>query len=316
MKGAPGRLSGSLLLALVFGLASNEATALAPGGDAYLQRALAVIENDHAGLCPATAGQEELEATVARLADEIRAGPASDPSGPALLGALNRIIFGRLGIRASADLKDPCNLLPSRVLERKQGYCVGIAALYLSLAEKLNLPIHAVATPSHVFLRYDDGATRINIETLQGGADVPDEQYVREQKIPGKSIRRGTFMRNLTMEKFMAQVHNNLGVIYSERKDYSEAAAEYERALDLDPDFPAALYNYGNDLLKNRSYRRAARLFSKSLRLYPTDVWALNNRGLAYLKMEKREKARRDFERALGIDPGFERARKNRDSLE
>jgi Tfp pilus assembly protein PilF len=44
-------------------------------------------------------------------------------------------------------------------------------------------------------------------------------------------------------------------------------------------------------------------------------VWALNNRGLARLKMGKREKARRDFEEALQIDPAFEPARKNLQSI-
>ena len=97
----------------------------------------------------------------------------------------------------------------------------------------------------------------------------------------------------------------------SERKDYEKAAVEYERALDLDSKAPAALYNFGNDLLKTGSYRRAARLFSKSLLLYPTDLWALNNRGLAYVKLGKREKARRDFEEVLRIEPGFEQARRN-----
>jgi len=212
---------------------------------------------------------------------------------------------------ASPDLKDPCNLLPSRVLERKHGYCVGIAALYLVLAEQLDLPIYAVATPSHVFLRYDDGTTRINIETLQGGANVPDEQYVREQKIPEESIRRGVFMRNLTTAEFLAQMRNNLGVVYSERKDYDAAAREYETALGLDGRLPAALYNRGNDLLRQGEYKRAIQGFSKSLQLYPTDVWALNNRGLAYMKLGKREKARRDFEKALQIDPAFEQAQRN-----
>src|SRR6266571_5856784 len=303
MNGGLARLSRSLLLPIVFGLAANEATALPLGGDTHFQRALAVIENDHAGLCPATASQEKFEATIARLADENRAEPASVPSGPASLGALNRMVFGRLGIRATADLKDPCNLLPSRVLERKQGYCVGIAALYLLLAERLDLPIYAVATPSHVFLRYDDGSARINIETLQGGANVPDDQNIREQKIPEESIRRGIFMRNLTVDEFLAQVHNNLAVVYSERKDYDAAAREYELALDLDPRLPAALYNWGNDLLRQGSYRQAVHRFSKSLRLYPTDVWALNNRGLAYLKVGKSEKARKDLQAAISIDP-------------
>jgi tetratricopeptide (TPR) repeat protein len=122
-------------------------------------------------------------------------------------------------------------------------------------------------------------------------------------------------MTNLTADEFIAQIHNNLGVIYSERKEYARAAEQYGQALDLDPRFPTAYYNYGSDLLAQAEYRRAARLFSKSLRLYPTDVWALNNRGLAYSKMGKLKKARRDFEEALKIDPGFEAAKRNLNGL-
>ncbi len=311
MNGRLARPFRRLTIPILFGLATNAPTALPPGGDTYLQRALAVLEKDHESLCPAMASQEVFEAAIARAAEEIRAEVAAGSSGRISIKALSRNVFIQLGLRGSTDLRDPCNLLPSRVLERKQGYCVGIAAIYLALAERLDLPMFAVATPSHVFLRFDDGTTRINIETLQQGANIPDEHYAREQKIPEKSIRRGIFMRNLTTDEFLAQVHNNLGVIYSERKDYGQAAAEYQEALDLDPRLPAGWYNYGNDLLRQGEHRRAARFFSKSLRLYPTDVWALNNRGLAYLKLGKREKARRDFEAALRIDPGFEQAKRN-----
>ena len=308
--------SRCFVLAALLGLVTTSAWAVPTDGETRLLRGLEEVESDQAVLCPATVGQEDLGRTVAKLADQTSAELASRASGPDTVEVLNRFVFTRLGIRGSPDLKDPCNLLPSSVLERKQGYCVGIAALYLSLAERLQLPIYAVATPSHVFLRYDDGTTRINIETLQGGASVPDEQYIREQKIPGKSIRRGVFMRNLTTDEFLAQVYSNLGVIYSERKGFEKAAVAYERALDLDAHCPAALYNYGNDLLKTGSYRRAVRLFSKSLRLYPTDVWALNNRGLAYVKLGKREKARSDFEEALTIDPGFEQATRNLNGMQ
>jgi len=269
------------------------------------------LERKHGAMCMPPGGEADLRSPLALLTNDIAPESGLGKGGPEEVESLNHRIFNQAGIRASADLKDPCNLLPSRVLERKQGYCVGIAALYLVLAEQLALPIYAVATPSHVFLRYDDGTTRINIETLQGGANVPDEQYVREQKIPEESIRRGVFMRNLSTDEFLAQMHNNLGVVYSERKQYDLATNEYETALDLDARLPAALYNWGNDLLREREYRKAIRRFSKSLRLYPTDVWALNNRGLAYGKLGKREKARRAFEEALRIDPGFEQAQRN-----
>jgi regulator of sirC expression with transglutaminase-like and TPR domain len=276
---------------------------------------LAKLEHERATLCAATRGGSDLLARIDVLVSDLRSRPGITKGGPESVAALNRFIFHDLGIQASRDLKDPCNLLTSGVLSRKRGYCVGIAALYLALAERLGLPTHAVATPSHVFLRYDDGSTRINIETFQNGAGLSDEHYIREHRIPERSTRGGVFMSEMTTDEFLAQVHNNLGVIHSERKEFEAAAIEYDRALDLDPWLPAAYYNYGKDLLLQGDPRRAVRYFSKSLRLYPTDVWALNDRGLAYMKMEKREKARRDFEEALRIESGFEQAKRNLEEI-
>ncbi len=291
------------------------APAASAAGDRTLMTHLTRLESHHAALCAPAQGPPDLSAAIDTLLSHLRSQPGITEPGPTTVDALNRFVFDRLGLRASHDLKDPCNLLPSRVLERKQGYCVGIATLFLVLAERLGLPIYAVATPSHVFLRYDDGTTRINIETFQQGAHIPDEQYVREHRIPEESITRGVFMRNLTTDEFLAQVHNNLGVVYSERKEYERAASEYRDVIDLDSRFPAAYYNYGNDLLRQDEFRRATRMFSKSLQLYATDVWALNNRGLAYMKMGKIEKARRDFEEALRIEPGFEQAKRNLEQI-
>jgi len=183
------------------------------------------------------------------------------------------------------------------------------------LSQRCEQRVRAVATPSHIFLRYDDGVTRINIETFQEGASLTDDQYARDEKIPPESIRRGIFLRNLSDEEFLAQVHNNLGVIESGKKRYAQAAARYELALQLYPRFPAALYNYGTDLLHEGRAAEAARLLSKSLRLYPADPWALNNRGLAYLQAGKPQKALRDFEAALKLDPEQESAKRNFDAL-
>jgi regulator of sirC expression with transglutaminase-like and TPR domain len=311
----PVRHSCHLLVLFLLSVSTYVSIASPRNGDRYLQHSLEVVEREHASLCSTRGGDETLDVTISSISEDIRREIGQGPSGPDAVGAFSRRIFGQFGVRGSPDLKDPCNLLPSRVLERKQGYCVGIASLYLLVAERLNLPIFAVATPSHVFLRYDDGTSRINIETLQQGANIPDEQYIREQKIPQESIRPGIFMRNLTTNEFLAQVHNNLGVIYSERQDFKKAAREYEAALDLDSRLAATLYNWGNDLLRQGLNRKAIRRFSKSLGLYPTDVWALNNRGLAYLKAGKQDMARRDFQEALRIDPGFEQARKNLEGL-
>src|SRR5712671_6758168 len=116
---------------------------------------LEAVESSHSGLCPLLAPSEPLALTIHQWATELRT-PVSQLVAPsASVELLNRFLFQQLAIRSSQDLHDPCNLLPSSVLQRKQGYCVGLAALYLALAQELDLPISAVSTPSHVFLRYD-----------------------------------------------------------------------------------------------------------------------------------------------------------------
>jgi len=284
---------------------------------------LLAIESAHPDLCASILDDPAARERLGRLAEEVqrqlvalsesldKAGLGEIPNQRATstVRLLNGIVFGPGGVRSSQDLHDPCNLFLSSVLARGQGYCVGIAAVYLTLAEQLDLPIHAVATPTHVFLRYDDGRTKINIETFNGGAPVSDEQYISQNRIAPASVNKGVFLQDLSADRFLAQVHNNLGVIYSERQDFDRARAEYAAALRLDGRMPAAWYNRGKDLQEKGHLEKAVRAFSKALQLHPNDTWALNNRAMAYRDIGKIEKARRDLEEALRIDPGFQQAR-------
>jgi len=320
MLSMPGSDSGfgRRSLATLVGLGTAMALlALSPRALAAPSNLIEELERVEAGalpLCPLPPDRRPLGRTIGELADQLRAAMDASAGGDSPVQTLNDFVFKILAIRSSPDLHDPCNLLPSAVLDRKQGYCVGIAAVYLALAEKLGLPIHAVATPSHVFLRYD-GDERVNIETFERGASVPDARYIAEQKIAPRSVRKGIFLRDLTSSEFLAQVHNNLGVVYSHQQNYVAAAREYDEALRLYRDFPAASYNWGNDLLRSGEYPKATRAFTRSLKLHPNDAWALNNRGLAYRKLGQNGKARRDFEAALRLDPAFAPARANLDAL-
>lgn len=273
--------------------------------------ALEEIESESRSLCGVPDDQRPLGETITALLTELEATGPSLQQADFPVDRLNEFIYRHLGIRASRDVRDPCNLLPSAVLARKEGYCVGIAAIYLALAERLGLPIHAVAIPTHVYLRYDDGRSRIDIETLAMGAPVPEG--LSDVHRPGSPAGRSTvpFPRDLDTDQFLAQVHNNLGVIHSERSDHARAVAEYRKAIALDPQLSSAWYNWGNDLLVAGEHRQAIRKLNEALRLYPADTWALNNRGRAFWALGMTSKARKDFEAAIAIDAGFRPARRN-----
>ena len=293
---------------------------LSPGWsrDRSLLDVLLEVESDHAGLCNAAMDTESARRRVDEIVSAARQQLASLPesSSPAeraqsAIRTLNGIVLRHAGVRPSQDLHDPCNLFLSSVLAEKQGYCVGVAAVYLVLAEELSLPIRAVATPSHMFLRYDDGEVSINIDPLSQGAAIPDQQYIAQHRIAPVSVRKGVFLEDLTADRFLAQVLNNLGVIYSERREFERAAAEYKESLRLDRRLPAAWYNLGKDLSERGQHKKAISAFSKALKLNPNDTWALNNRAMAYQALQDSSKARRDLETALQIDPAFEQAKSN-----
>lgn len=301
-----------VLLALVL------APAAAFSKDDSLLDALLEVESERSGLCKAVLDAEFTRQKVGALVSAARhqVGPLSESATPreraeSAIRTLNGIVLGHAGIRPSQDLHDPCNLFLSSVLAQKQGYCVGVAAVYLVLAEEIGLPIRAVATPSHMFLRYDVGEMSINIDPLSQGAAIPDQQYIAQSRIAPVSVRKGVFLEDLTPDRFLAQVHNNLGVIYSEGRQFERAAAEYKEALRLDRRLPAAWYNLGKDLQAQGQLAEAVQAFTKALRLHPNDTWALNNRGMSYREMGTLSKARHDLEAALGIDPGFDQAKRN-----
>jgi regulator of sirC expression with transglutaminase-like and TPR domain len=209
----------------------------------------------------------------------------------ATLEQLNSFFFQAESFQAAFELDRPESLLIDGVLASKRGHCVGLATVYLILAEELELPIYAVATPKHVFLRWDDGHVRRNIELFQEGREVSDENYAREQQIPKESIQRGVFLANLRPREFLGFIYQNRGVLESQGGDFGRSGKDYRTALRLNPKLPAAYYNRGNDELKQKRYRQAIRDYTKSLALYPTDPWALKNRELARKGLRQAEKA-------------------------
>ncbi len=229
--------------------------------------------------------------------------------------ALNRFFFVERGFVADLDLADADNLFLDRVLERRRGYCTGLASVYLIVARRLGLSMYAVSTPSHLFLRHDDGTGPINIETLEDGREISDETYRRRYHILPLSVQRGVFLRNLDEDRFLSQLVNNVGTLRSRGGQQERAQELYQRALQLDPLNVTARFNLARDQMRQEHFLLAVEGYSRVLELHPNDPWSLNNRGVCRLRLGNRDGAVADFLEALSVDPGFVEARRNLDLL-
>jgi regulator of sirC expression with transglutaminase-like and TPR domain len=230
--------------------------------------------------------------------------------GPvASLQVFNDMFFGTLGFSAEGDLMDAESLLPGMVLKRRRGYCVGLASVYLLLAKEVGLPVSPVAAPNHVFLRFDDGETRRNIELLHAGAAFDETWYTSRYRIPQSTIQAGIFLGPMGEREFIAHIYSNLGALTSRRGDLHNARILYDAALVLHPRLPMTYYNRGLDLVQQGDLSDALEDFRRALSLNPTDPWTVYAMGVAFCRQGRTRRAAREFRRAIAIDTNFQAAK-------
>ncbi len=115
-------------------------------------------------------------------------------------------------------------------------------------------------------------------------------------------------------EGFSAIDYNYRGVTYDKLDKYTEAVADYTRALELDSTFVLAYNNRGATFERLRRYDEALIDYSSAIQQAPTLAHAYYNRGNVFSKKKKSLEAIEDYTRAIQIDPNLMRAYINRGS--
>lgn len=257
------------------------------------------------------ASQRDLRRRIQKLTRDARKSMQTAESTEERIARFNHFFFEQAGFRPLTGEESQSSLLLNHVLQDRRGNCVGLTQAYLAIAERLKLPVVAAATPTHLFIRWRANGERVNVELLETGTQRSDSEYRERYRIREANPDDPLFLRDLGSREVAARVHNNLGVVQSRAGRLDQAGVEYARALELDPRFPAPLYNRGLDHLTSGRAREALEDLEAALALYPSDAWALNNHGLARLRLGERERALESFRKALAIDPDFETAKAN-----
>ena len=82
---------------------------------------------------------------------------------------------------------------------------------------------------------------------------------------------------------------------------------DYNRVLELDPEFPFVYYNRGFVYCKMGQYQKAIEDFSKAIQYKPKFAEAIYNRGLIHLLLEQTQQGCEDLSQAgeLGIQDAY-----------
>jgi hypothetical protein len=188
---------------------------------------------------------ESLYVYARRLRPQLASAARLDSTAAdsARIAILNAFIFDSLRIAPVPDSAPLAASVPSLILSRREGSCVGLVLLYLALGRSLGIPLVPVFLPGHVAVRHTprDRPPR-NIETLRKGIARSDSFY-REAfalgKRPWYSLRDGDPSQALGALVF------NLGNARREAGDCKAAMEEFRLAEQAIPGFPEAIGSQG-----------------------------------------------------------------------
>ena len=135
--------------------------------------------------------------------------------------------------------------------------------------------------------------------------------------LAGKRLAVSEFSQAIRINPRYTYAYFSRAVTYDQLQEWPRALADYDRAIQLDPNFAIAISNRG--LLKTDELndpQGALADYNRAIQLYPNFVEAYSNRGL--LKQEKLNDppgALADYNRAIQLNPNFVEAYQNRGDL-
>ena len=98
----------------------------------------------------------------------------------------------------------PWHLFAHGIATEGRGTCVTMALLWKIVADRLGWPLFLRHAPTHLYLAWDDGAYRANLEATDSAKPVKDEEYRKREKVSEEDYKEGRYMRNLLPKEIVA----------------------------------------------------------------------------------------------------------------
>lgn len=175
---------------------------------------------------------------------------------------IRAVLFDELGFQREIEDTSTRFFQLSSVLRDRKGSCLGLGALTLAIAERLDVPVDGILLPGHFFVR-TRGPGAHNIELLRRGEAMPDTWY-RERYGPWPEA--GAYFRPVSPTELAAIHWYNRGNDLRRGGDLAAAQTAFAKAAQAFPDFAEASASLGavqqlrGDLAgAEASYRQAAR---------------------------------------------------------
>ena len=162
------------------------------------------------------------------------------------------------------------------VIDKKRWNCFGMSLLYLSLGERVGIPLRMVAGRGHALVQWN-GPEPLFVETTQSGRVYPSKDYLKTY-LPFPCVNPADYTA-LDTRQALAVIVLQTALAFQNQKQFETARASYEVALQFDPRQSEALTGLGIVLLGEGKRDDALALFRKVVSADPTSREALGGLG-------------------------------------
>ncbi|MEK7309746.1 MAG: tetratricopeptide repeat protein [Planctomycetota bacterium] len=260
---------------------------------------------------------ERVDAIADEIRNRLKSKGANEPAQ--IIDEINRFLKEKkikaesvlTGIPSFLSESERDKFMLSKVLDTMSGNCLGLTTLYWSIAERLDLSLAAVIIPQHVFLRHYEGKEYRNIEATAFGAEIADEEYVKQtkkligNKIPDYSTPDIISFHVLTKKQFVGLILYNRGVDYFNRNNTRMAIQDFTSCLKLYDSFHEAYKSRGGTYLKESRFNEALDDLIKAARFEEDCPGTYFNLGAAYFNLKDFDEALRFFDQAIQLVPQY-----------
>ena len=187
--------------------------------------------------------------------------------------------------------------------------CDTASFVVLAIAHELDWPVFLVDVPHHMFVRWDDGSNRFNMDW---GTSVPDRRYKKRYNISAESIKYGIYLKSFGQDEIWAYNLVTRAGARTKRGDLKGAIADCTEVLKQNPDMPGAYGTRGNAKFELGDLKGAVADYTEAIKLNPNEYLAYNNRGNAKAKGGDLKGAIADYTEAIKLKPNYSAAYRNR----
>jgi regulator of sirC expression with transglutaminase-like and TPR domain len=169
------------------------------------------------------------------------------------------------------DYYNPRNSCINEVIASRQGIPISLAVVYLSIADRLEMPMAGIGLPGHFLVRYEEEEFQSFVDVYNNGRLLDEEECLALAKqMTGTDFSPVTGILNpVSNRQILVRMLHNLRSIYLRGKSYVKAGQVLDLLLEASPSDADSYILRGAVNVELRKYRAAKSDFERYLQLSP-----------------------------------------------